>query len=83
MITKKAILEALGAETEDKFITGMLVGIGVGAIVGSAVAMLFSPRPGSEIRQMIGERGSDLIDKAKNRVGLAKNGGERQGESST
>jgi gas vesicle protein len=77
MISKKDILEAIGADTDDRFMTGMLVGIGVGAIVGSAVAILLAPKTGTEIRQMLGERGSELIDKAKNRVGLNKNGGEQ------
>ena len=75
MITKKDILSALGAEIhEDKFLSGMLVGIGVGAIVGGAVAMLFAPRTGPEIRQIISERVPELIDKAKSKVGLANNG---------
>jgi len=75
MITKRDILQAIGADTDDRFMTGMIVGIGVGAIVGGAVAMLFAPKPGAEIRHMIGERGSDLIEKAKSKVGLHKNGG--------
>lgn len=79
MITKKDILEAIGADTDDRFMSGMLVGIGVGAIVGSAVAMLLAPKTGTEIRHIIGERGSDLIEKAKTRVGLSKNGGEQAG----
>ena len=61
MITKKDILEAIGAETDDRFTSGMLIGIGVGAIVGSALAMLFAPKAGSEMRQMIGERGTEMI----------------------
>lgn len=76
MITKKDILEAIGAETDDRFMSGMLIGIGVGAIVGSALAMLFSPKAGAEMRHMIGERGSEIIEKAKTKVGLGKNGGE-------
>lgn len=80
MITKKDIFEALGAGTahEDRFITGMIVGIGVGAVVGSAVAMLFAPRTGPELRQMIGEKVPDLVDKAKTKIGLGKNGGHSQ-----
>lgn len=75
MITKKDILSALGAEIhEDNFLSGMLVGIGVGAIVGGAVAMLFAPKTGPEMRQIISERVPELIDKAKTRVGLANNG---------
>jgi len=75
MITKKDILSALGAEIhEDNFLSGMLVGIGVGAIVGGAVAMLFAPKTGPEMRQIISERVPELIDKAKTRVGLANHG---------
>jgi gas vesicle protein len=81
MITKKDILEAIGAETDDRFTSGMLIGIGVGAIVGSALAMLFAPKAGAEMRQMIGERGTEMIEKAKNKVGLGKNGGEQSSES--
>lgn len=81
MITKKDILEAIGAETDDRFMSGMLIGIGVGAIVGSALAMLFAPKAGAEMRHMIGERGSEIIEKAKTKVGLGKNGGETAGES--
>ena len=77
MITRKDILEALGANTEDHFISGMLLGIGVGAIVGSAVAILFAPRTGEEMRHLIGEKGSTLVESAKKRIGMAKNGGEK------
>jgi len=76
MITKKDILEALGANTEDHFISGMLLGIGVGAIVGSAVAILLAPKTGQEMRQLISERSSEYLEKAKNRIGLAGNGGQ-------
>ncbi len=71
MITKKDILSALGAEVhEDHFLTGMLVGIGVGAIVGGAVAVLFAPRTGSEMRQLISERVPEIVDRAKSKIGL-------------
>jgi YtxH-like protein len=79
MITKKDILEALGANTEDHFLSGMLLGIGVGAIVGSAVAILFAPRTGVEMRQLISEKGSSLVEKAKSRIASGKNGGEHAG----
>jgi hypothetical protein len=75
MITKQDIFEALGADSNDRFLSGMLVGIGVGALVGGVVAMLLAPKTGSELRQMIGERGSDLISKAKDKIGAGKNGG--------
>ena len=81
MITKKDILSALGAEIhEDNFLTGMLVGIGVGAIIGGAVAVLFAPRTGTEMRQMISERVPEYIDKAKSKIGLG-NGNKAVGET--
>jgi gas vesicle protein len=73
MITRKDIFEALGAETEDRFLTGMLVGIGVGALIGGAVALLLAPKSGAEMRHIIGEKSGDLIAKAKDRMG--HNGG--------
>ncbi len=77
MITKRDILEALGAEIhEDKFMTGMLVGIGVGAIVGGAVALLMAPKTGPEMRTMLSERSHDLVEKAKERIGAKGNGGK-------
>jgi gas vesicle protein len=80
MITKRDILSALGAEIhEDHFLSGMLIGIGVGAIVGGAVAILFAPKTGPEMRQMISERVPELIDKAKTRVGLTGNGNKTEG----
>lgn len=36
-----------------------------GAIIGAALALLFAPRSGEEMRSMIGERGSEMYDKAK------------------
>ena len=77
MITKRDIMEALGAEIhEDKLVTGMLIGIGIGAIVGGAVALLMAPKTGPEMREMLSERGADLVEKAKTRVGLGQNGGK-------
>ena len=78
MITKKDIYEALGVQTSDHFMTGMLVGIGIGALVGSAVAMLLAPKSGSEIRRMISEKTSDLVEGAKTKIGVGtkNNGGE-------
>src|SRR5262249_15364684 len=71
MLTKKDILEAIGVDgASDRFVAGMLVGIGVGAMVGSAVAMLLAPRTGAEMRHLIGERSADLVEKAKTKIGI-------------
>src|SRR5688572_585378 len=84
MITKKDILSALGAEIhEDHFLTGMLVGIGVGAIVGGAVAVLFAPKTGPEMRQMISERVPELVHQAKSKIGLGNGGKTESGTLGT
>ena len=83
MITKSDILTALGAEIhEDKFLTGMLVGIGVGAIVGGAVAVLFAPKTGTEIRQLIRERAPELVQQARTKIGLG-NGNKTESATTT
>ena len=35
-----------------------------GALFGAALALLFAPRSGHEIREMLGERGGEIVDKA-------------------
>jgi gas vesicle protein len=67
MVTKNDILEALGMEARDRFLTGMFVGIGVGALIGSAVAMLLSPKSGRELRDLIGNKGNEWLGKAKHK----------------
>jgi hypothetical protein len=80
MFTKKDILDALGANTEDHFLSGLLLGIGVGALVGSAAAILLAPKTGQEMRQLLSERGQTFVEKARNRIGMAKSdGGQRPG----
>jgi gas vesicle protein len=65
MVSKNDILEALGMETGDRFLTGMFVGIGVGALVGSALALFLSPKSGREIRDLIGNKGNEWLGRAK------------------
>ena len=65
MVTKKDILEALGMETEDRFMTGMLIGIGVGALVGGITSLLLAPRSGTDLRGEIGGRVRDMVDKVR------------------
>jgi gas vesicle protein len=74
MISTKDIVESMVNARENQFLTGMLVGIGVGAIVGGAVALLLSPKSGPEMRQLISNRSSDLVDRARTRIGMAGTG---------
>jgi len=65
MVSKSDILEALGMESNDRFLMGMFLGIGVGALVGGAVALLLAPRSGQELRDMLGEKKGELFGRAK------------------
>ena len=65
MLTKKDVLTALGLmddirEDEHSFLWGLLAGVGIGAAVGSAVAMMLAPRKGSELRGALGMKAQDF-----------------------
>ena len=47
----------------DKFITGLLAG----ALVGTAIGVLMAPKPGSETRQIVRERGREYLGTARER----------------
>jgi gas vesicle protein len=70
MVNVRDILESIAHVREDRFITGMAVGLGIGAVVGGAVALLLAPRSGHEMRQLISERSSELVERAKSRAGI-------------
>ena len=68
MVTKKDILEALGMETEDRFMTGLLIGVGLGALVGGITSLLLAPKRGSELREEIGSKMKDAVGRARHRL---------------
>ena len=68
MVTKRDILDALGMETEDRFMTGLLIGVGLGALVGGITSLLLAPKRGSELREVIGSRVKDVVGKARQRL---------------
>ena len=74
-VTKDDIASLFHRSREDRFLTGLLVGVGVGALVGGLLTALTTPRRGGEVREAIGEgtrraaeRGRDLARHAKNRL---------------
>jgi hypothetical protein len=67
MVTKHDILEALGMETEDRFMTGMLIGIGVGALIGGLTSLLLAPARGADLREQIGGKVKGVVSKVRGR----------------
>lgn len=73
MVTKAEVLEALGIETkENRFLTGLLAGAGVGMLVGAAVALLLAPRSGQELRQSLGDRSREMSERLRARYEEAR-----------
>lgn len=56
--------DAYGHE-EGHYWGSIAAGIVIGALVGGALALLFAPKPGVEIRADLGEAVDDLKDKAE------------------
>lgn len=69
-ITKDDILEALGLETETNvnWIAPALIGLGVGALLGATMALMFAPKSGIELREDLMERGRNMVEKSRERV---------------
>ncbi len=67
-VKKEDILEALGIETENRWLPIALAGFGLGAIVGATVAMLFAPKSGRDLRSDIVEKGRDLMSRGREKV---------------
>ena len=57
----------MNSESASNFGIGLLVGVAIGVMTG----MLFAPRPGKEIRSVIGERVGEVVGKAGEVVGKA------------
>ena len=67
---KDDILDALGLKTAGPadWLGPVAIGFGLGALVGAAVALALAPRPGSELRGELMERGRRAMGKARERI---------------
>ena len=66
MVNKTDILEALGLQEQGANWMGTaLIGFGVGALVGAAVALLVAPKAGYEMREDLIDRGRKFVDKTR------------------
>lgn len=59
MPTRDDFLRALGGKPADDMLSSFGV-FAAGIVLGAGLAMLFAPKPGSEIREAIGEKISNL-----------------------
>jgi gas vesicle protein len=57
----------------------LLAGVGLGAIIGAAAGLLFAPKPGSELREDIGDKFKEL--KGKTSEWVSEQRAKRQGKS--
>ncbi len=67
-VKREDILEALGVDVGGRFMTGLLVGVGLGALIGGAVALLFAPKSGEELRQDLSARGREYAEQLRSRM---------------
>lgn len=59
MPTREQLLSAVGAKPADDMMASFGI-FAAGIVLGAGLAVLFTPRPGSEIREAIGEKISNL-----------------------
>jgi gas vesicle protein len=76
------------AQEQDGMAKGLIVGFIAGSIVGAAIALLYAPKPGKELRADIKEKAGDLIDdaqvfidKARSKASDIINDGKRKAET--
>ena len=62
--TREMIADALGLRSETTDSTSALMIFAAGALFGTALALLFAPRPGDELRADIRKRVSNLQRRA-------------------
>lgn len=60
MPTRDQVFSALGAKPADDAMMGSFGIFAAGIVLGAGLAVLFAPKPGSEIREAISEKISNL-----------------------
>jgi gas vesicle protein len=70
--TRWKIQEVGMAQENDGMAKGLIVGFIAGSIVGAAIALLYAPKAGKELRADIKEKAGDLIDDAQEYMERAK-----------
>jgi len=57
---------------ESSHVGGYLAAFAIGALVGTAAALLYAPRSGKETRELLAKKGRDLKDQASDVLDDAK-----------
>ena len=60
------------AQENDGMAKGLIVGFIAGSIVGAAIALLYAPKAGKELRADIKEKAGDMMDDAQEYMARAK-----------
>ncbi|MGC8834859.1 MAG: YtxH domain-containing protein [Armatimonadota bacterium] len=60
---------------------GFLFGFLVGAVLGAAVALLYAPVPGSEARELVGRKASEVAEKSRQLFKKRGKPAEEEGEA--
>lgn len=69
----RKMLKSLGlVRSESNGVSAFLVGAGVGAVAGAAVALLLTPTNGKEMRQLVGSRAKQIADTAEKKIAEIK-----------
>jgi hypothetical protein len=69
--SKDDILDSIGLQrqTVGTWLGPLAIGLGVGALIGAAVALMVAPRPGIQLREDLLERGRKIMNKGKEGFG--------------
>jgi len=51
-------------DNSNEFLKGLVIGSIIGGSVGALIALLYAPKPGSELRKQLAEKTTDIYSKA-------------------
>jgi gas vesicle protein len=76
----RGMLKNLGLVRRSNGVGTFLVGAGVGAVAGAAVAILLTPTNGKQMRQLVGSRAKQIASTAEKKISSIKsaNGAKEQ-----
>lgn len=61
------------SEKNETHVSGILVALSIGALAGVGLTLLYAPRSGKKMRELIADKSRELTDKAKETINDAQN----------